>query len=140
MDNTFAPEEMLYRGVFPEKLFSNKGGGISSAAFLTRKGEGASVDRQSDREQEEAIKYAAGHLRGAIVAVSVQDVYDCGGVPLYRPTKNPYHSEIHKDLQGGGISSSLRKKLAKRAQMVKTPDENDIDSQQNNLARFSSIG
>ena len=65
MDNTFAPEEMLYRGVFPEKLFSNK---------------------------------------------------------------------------GGGISSSLRKKLAKRAQIVKPPDDNNNDTQQKNLARLPNIG
>ena len=120
MDNTFKPEEKLFRAVYPPEtaeMFWRFDGRVSSAAFADPKG--LSVDRQGNRDTDQAVSAMQKRFVGSILFVRVKNCTEIGAVVKYMPSdKNPYHSEIHGSEQVALLSKSQRRHLADKAVMV----------------------
>lgn len=124
MEIPFTDSELLYRAVLPKEAFWKMDGTLSSAVFKTRRGEdGISVDRQMGRSDDEAIAFVLEHLQGAVVAVSVSDVYDCQAEVRYNPIfkeneVNEFHSLVVKSVDSPKLTGSQSKHLATVARIV----------------------
>ena len=107
MDDSFKPEESLYRAVYPPEIISmfwRKDGTVSSAAFADPKG--LSVNRGDFRNDKTVIDAMRERFTGAIIKFYVKDCNEVNALLCYLPSKNnPYHSEIH----GSGSSLLLNK-------------------------------
>ncbi|MBR5357919.1 MAG: hypothetical protein IK128_01750 [Clostridiales bacterium] len=125
MDNVFAPEEQLYRAVYPPEqasMFWRRDGSVSSAAFADPKG--LSVERGYYRDISIVIAEMQKRFTGAIVSVSVGDCLNTDAVVRYLPSnKNPFHSEIHGSRTVPLLSKTQRFYLARRAVIRFYPNE-----------------
>ena len=124
MDNTFAPDEKLYRAVYPPEtvaMFWRKDGSLSSAAFADPKG--LSVDRGDHRTDDAVVSSMKKRFSGIIVRLFVKNCYNTGAVPRYCPSKtNPWHSEIHGSETSVLLSKSQRLYLAEKAVVIGRED------------------
>jgi hypothetical protein len=120
MDNSFKPEEKLYRAVYPPEvadMFRRKDGTISSAAFADAKG--LSVDRGDFRPDTEVIHSMQSRFTGRIISLYVKNCIDIGAVVRYLPSAgNIYHTEIHGSVSTPMLSKSQRLFLSKKAIIV----------------------
>lgn len=118
MDETFAPDEQLYRGL--HSIWLEDDNSISSAAF--KDSNGVSVDRDGGRAEHDCIDRLVDNLPqiAGVGRLSCQDVADCGALPVYLPVEgNDYHSEIHDSADQVPIKSkSKSRKLASKCQVV----------------------
>lgn len=112
MDNVFEDSEQLLRAVLPSAMFW-KDNRLSSAAF--KDANGLSVDRVYKRKLESAVKKMTQSFIGSIVSVRVSDCREVQACVKYLPTKNKYHSEIHRDERMRLLSSFQAKHLARVA-------------------------
>ena len=119
MDNTFLPDEKLYRAVYPPEMvemFWRKDGSVSSAAFADPKG--LSVDRGNYRTDETVIAELQKRFVGHVISLYVKNCSDIGAIIRYLPSKNnPYHSEIHGGETSALLSKSQRLFLARKAKV-----------------------
>lgn len=103
MDNTFLPDEKLYRRVVNQPNFWNEDGTLSTAAFKDTHG-GVSVDRANKRTTVECVNTITEKAPNrSIVSVKVSNCTECESVVKYKPITdvsdpnyNMYHSEIHR--------------------------------------------
>lgn len=119
MDDTFFPDEKLYRAVYPPEvkdMFWKGNGQVSSAAFYDP--EGCSVNRGNYRSDDEVVIDMRKHFIGRIVALTVEQCEEIGARVRYKPTKNLYHSEIHGSDTVILLDKRQRKHLARCAQIV----------------------
>lgn len=120
MDDTFLPEEALYRAVYPPEIasmFWRKDGSVSSAAFADPKG--LSVERGYFRPTAEVITSMKKHFKGNIIMLFSGDCYAANAVVRYLPSKNnTYHSEIHGSKNVILLSKPQRLYLSKKAILV----------------------
>lgn len=118
MDETFAPDERLYRGL--HSMWIEEDESISSAAF--KDSGGVSVDRDGGREERTCIDRMIGALPqlAGVGRLTCGEVEECEAIPRYLPVDgNEYHSEIHDSANQVQIKSrSKSKKLANRCQIV----------------------
>lgn len=112
MDNVFEDNEQLLRAVLPSAMFW-KDNRLSSAAFKDPKG--LSVDRVYKRKMESAVKKMTQSFIGSIISVKVSDCRDVQACVKYLPSKNKYHSEIHRDESIPLLTSFQAKHLARVA-------------------------
>lgn len=111
MNADFDDNECLFRAVLPIEVFW-KDGRPSSAAFKDKNG--LSVDRDGGRNTSEAIECVKNNLQGNIVSLLVLQCKDINAYVTYVPIKdNPFHSEIHGNIEKRKLSDSQAKKLAK---------------------------
>ena len=97
-----------------------KDGRLSSAAFKDKRG--VSVDRVGGRAESDAIEDIRKNLEGAIVAVTVEFCQNQAHACLkYKPTLNPYHSEIHGSETSVPLSPAQAHQLAQAAQIIYKP-------------------
>ena len=96
MNDSFSPEEKLYRVVRDEPSYIKEDGSLSSASF---KQKGLSVDRQDKRTDLEAVlAFQSRGFHGEIFSVFVQECTSVGAYVCYLPLpENRYHSQIYKD-------------------------------------------
>lgn len=117
MDDSFKPEELLYRAVYaPEivSMFWRKDGTVSSAAFADPKG--LSVDRGAFRKDQAVIDTMRERFTGAIIKIYVKDCNEVKALLIYLPSKNnPYHSEIHGSEKRPLLNKSQRLYLSSRS-------------------------
>ena len=119
MDDTFFPDEKLYRAVYPPEvrnMFWKENGQVSSAAFYDP--EGCSVNRGNFRSDDEVVIDMRKHFIGRIVALTVEQCEEIGARVKYKPTKNLFHSEIHGSDTVILLDKRQRKHLARCAQIV----------------------
>ncbi len=120
MNDVFAPNEKLYRAVYPPEiaeLFWKRDGSVSSAAFADPKG--LSVDRGNGRSDAEVISDMNKRFVGRIIRVYVKNCTDIGCFVRYLPSKkNPYHSEIHGSEKTVLLSKQQRHFLSAKAVIV----------------------
>ena len=118
MDEKFASNECLYRGLHP--LWIEDDNTVSSAAF--KDSGGVSVDRDGGRSEQECIDRMLKALPqiAGVCRLTCDDVEACGAITLYRPVPdNIYHSEIHDSAEQVQIKSkSKAKKLSNKSQIV----------------------
>lgn len=119
MDNTFKPDEKLYRAVLPHAMFWKNNGGVSSAAFLAKKG-GCSVDRGFYRQDSAVVlDMKQRNFKGSVATVTVQDCKDINAETVYAPSKaNAWHCEIHGSRENKKLTAGQRKHLAEVAIIV----------------------
>lgn len=86
MDETFAPEEQLYRGL--HSIWIEDDNSVSSAAF--KDSNGVSVDRDGGRPEQNCIDRLVDNLPQieGVGKLSSQDVVDSGALPVYLPEKD----------------------------------------------------
>lgn len=117
MDNTFKPEEKLFRAVYPPEivgLFWRNDGTLSSAAFADPKG--LSVDRAGDRSMDDVLASMQRRFTGSIFYLRVKNCVEIGAVVKYLPSaSNTYHSEIHGSENTALLSKSQRLHLSRKA-------------------------
>ncbi len=120
MDNTFLPNEKLYRAVYPPDLasmFWRDDGSLSSAAFADPKG--FSVDRGDFRPDSAVVSEMSKRFTGRIISLYVKNCNDVGACVRYLPSKNNlYHSEIHGSETKVLLSKSQRYQLARKARIL----------------------
>ena len=120
MDDSFKPEEPLYRAVYPPEIVSmfwRKDGTVSSAAFADPKG--LSVDRADFRNEKKVIDMMRERFTGSIIRFHAKDCNDINALLYYLPSKNnPYHSEIHGSEIRPLLSKSQRHYLSCRSVVV----------------------
>ena len=120
MDNSFLPDEKLYRAVYPPEMVSmfwRQDGSLSSAAFADPKG--LSVDRGNYRSDREGIDDMSKRFTGRMISLYVKNCLDIGALVRYRPSeKNIYYSEIHGNAEKPLLSKSQRYQLARKARIV----------------------
>lgn len=118
MDETFASDEKLYRGL--PSFWIKEDDSVSSAAF--KDSFGVSVDRDGGREEQKCINTMVGTLPQivGIGRLTCGDVNDCNAYTKYLPVEgNEYHSEIHDSAERVQIkSSSKSRKLASKCRIV----------------------
>lgn len=118
MEDTFAPEEKLYRGL--HNIWLEDGNSVSSAAF--KDSGGNSVDRDGGREEQACIDRLIGTLPQitAVGKITCEEVEECGAIIKYCPIEgNEYHSEIRDSENQVQIKSkSKSRKLANKCQVV----------------------
>ena len=118
MDENFAPDERLYRGL--PSMWIGDDNRVSSAAFKDSRG--VSVDRDGGREDKDCIERMVGALPqiAGVGRITCGEVEECGAIPKYLPVKgNEYHSEIHDSAEQVQIKSkSKSRKLANKCQLV----------------------
>lgn len=118
MDSIFYNNEKLYRAILPIEPFKKSDGSISSAAFKDKNG--LSVDKQMHRPNSEAVKFIKSNRRGDIYSVTTNNCHEkcieCKYLPI---SENKYHSELHKDSETKGLTSSQAKHLAKNCKEEK---------------------
>lgn len=118
MDDNFAQDERLYRGLY--KMWIEDDNSVSSAAF--KDSGGNSVDRDGGRDESECIdrmRVALPQME-AIGKITNGEVEECGAVTKYCPVEdNEYHSEIRDSEEQVQIKSkSKSRKLARKCQIV----------------------
>lgn len=120
MDNTFLPNEKLYRAVYPPELasmFWRDDDTLSSAAFADPKG--LSVDRGNFRPDSVVVSEMSKRFTGRIISLYVKNCNDVGAYVRYLPSKsNLYHSEIHGSETKVLLSKSQRYQLARKARIM----------------------
>ena len=120
MNEYFAPEESLYRAVYPPEIasmFWRKDGTISSAAFADANG--LSVERGYFRDTHMVVASMQKRFSGIIIALQVSDCVFIHAIVRYLPSKNnPYHSEVHGSNSEPLLSKSQRLQLSRRAKIV----------------------
>lgn len=118
MDDSFAPEEKLYRGL--HDIWLEDDNSVSSAAF--KDSGGNSVDRDGGREEQMCIDRMIGALPQitAVGRITCGEVEECGAIPKYCPVEgNEYHSEIRDSEEQVQIKSrSKSRKLANKCRIV----------------------
>lgn len=118
MDDRFAPNEYLYRGLHP--MWVEADNTVSSAAFKDKNG--ISVDRGGDRKEQECVDRLFGTLPKikGVCKLTCGDVEDCDAITKYLPlSDNEFHSEIHDSEDQVQIrSKSKSRKLARKSQIV----------------------
>ena len=123
MDETFASDEKLYRGL--HAIWIEEDDSVSSAAF--KDSGGVSVDRDGGREEQNCIDRMVGALPNiiGIGRLTCGEVEDCGASPKYLPVEgNEFHSEIHDSAEQVQIKSrSKSRKLASKCQIVYNKNE-----------------
>ena len=116
MDDSFIPEERLYRGIHAMWLDGNR---ITSAAF--KDSGGVSVDRDGGRNEGECIERIISALPqiSGVGRLTSADVESCGAVTIYCPTQdNVYHSQIQDSKEQVKMPQSKARKLANRCLLV----------------------
>lgn len=118
MDDNFAPDERLYRGL--HSMWIKDDDSISSAAF--KDSCGVSVDRDGGREEKDCIErmvVALPQIAG-VGRITCGEVEECGAIPKYLPVEgNEYHSEIRDSAEQVQIKSQPKsRKLANKCQLV----------------------
>ena len=120
MDDVFAPEESLYRAVYPPEraaMFWRRDGSVSSAAFADARG--LSVERGYQRDSDTVVSSMLTRFSGIIITITAKDCFDTDAVVRYLPSSNNrYHSEIHGSMTVPLLSKSQRLFLARRAKIV----------------------
>lgn len=118
MDDNFASDECLYRGLHP--IWIEDDNSVSSAAF--KDSGGISVDRDGGRDEQDCIKRLTEALPQMVGVgkLTCGEVEECGATTIYCPVEgNEYHSEIHDSSEQVQIKSkSKSRKLAKKCQIV----------------------
>ena len=118
MDESFAPDEQLYRGL--HSIWLEDDNSVSSAAF--KDSNGISVDRDGGRAGRDCIDKLVDNLPQieGVCRLSCEDVEDCGALPVYLPVEeNEYHCEIHDSVDQVQIKSkSKSRKLASKCHVV----------------------
>jgi hypothetical protein len=116
MDDSFRPEERLYRGIHAMFLDGDR---ITSAAF--KDSGGVSVDRDGGRNEDDCIERLITALPqiSGVGRLTYADVESCGAVTIYCPTtENVYHSQIQDSKEQVKIPNSKAKKLASCCYLV----------------------
>lgn len=119
MNDTFEVDEKLYRAIYPPEIrsmFWKDNGTVSSAAFYDAKG--CSVDRGDFREDYEVVLDMKSRFKGRIVSVTVGECEAVKAKVIYKPSKNPFHSEIHGSDSDIVLSRSQRRHIACKAKIV----------------------
>ncbi len=120
MDDTFLPDEKLYRAVYPPEMVSmfwREDGTLSSAAFADPKG--LSVDRGDYRSDSAVITDMSRRFTGRIISLYVKNCMDVGVLVCYLPSaQNAYHSEIHGSAEKTLLSKSQRYQLSRKARVI----------------------
>lgn len=118
MDETFASDELLYRGL--PLIWLEDDDSVSSAAF--KDSNGISVDRDGGRIEQECVKRMVDNLPkiAGVGKLACEEVEECGAFPVYLPERNNvYHSEIHDSAEQVRIkSNSKARKLARKCQVI----------------------
>lgn len=118
MDDIFASNESLYRGLHP--MWIEDDNTVSSAAF--KDSNGISVDREGERNEQECIDRLCETLPNivGVCKLTCGDVADCDAIPKYLPLPdNEFHSEIHDSADQVQIKSkSKSRKLAGKSLIV----------------------
>ena len=88
--------EMLYRAVRKSYPDGFKNGKATPALFLDP--DGASVDRDGERDESVIIDILKNRFKNYNTAVKIQagTCREIGTYPIPKPTKNKYHAEIHE--------------------------------------------
>ncbi len=123
MDDSFAQDERLYRGL--HQIWIEDDNSVSSAAF--KDSGGNSVDRDGGREEQACIDRLMGALPqiAAVGRITYEEVEECGAITKYCPVEgNEFHSEIRdSDVQVQIKSKSKSRKLANKCQVVFKKEE-----------------
>lgn len=118
MDDNFASNECLYRGLHP--MWIEDDNSVSSAAF--KDSCGISVDRDGGRSEQECVERITEALPqiAGVGKLTCGDVEECEAKTVYLPFEgNEYHSEIHDSSEQVQIKSkSKSRKLAKKCHVV----------------------
>ena len=97
MNDTFLPEEKLYRAIYPPEvaaMYWKRDGSLSHVAFADPRG--LSVDRGDYRNDITVKNEMEIRLTGIIVKFYVRSCNEIGAYLRYLPSKNNrYHSEVH---------------------------------------------
>lgn len=118
MDEKFASNEFLYRGLHP--MWIEDDNTVSSAAF--KDSAGVSVDRDGGRREQECIDKMMKTLPQivGVCKLTYSDVEACDAIAVYCPEEgNEYHCEIHDSEEQVQIKSKAKsRKLARKSRIV----------------------
>ena len=97
MNDTFLPDEKLYRAIYPPEvaaMYWKRDGSLSHVAFADSRG--LSVDRGDYRDDITVKNDMGKRLTGVIVKFYVRSCNEIGACLRYLPSKNNrYHCEVH---------------------------------------------
>ena len=127
MHEKFQPDERLYRKIRPlEQFWDSESQRPTSGAFKDRNG--LSVDRQGQRQNNDAISQLNSRLPGigAIVSVEYQQCTEIPVLVVYKPLpENEFHSEIHDSKDRIALASSKARKLSQLVRIDQFPIQDE---------------
>ena len=118
MNETFRPDELIFRAVRPAEMYW-KNGRPTSAAFKTSEPDGLSTDRDGDRPLQECLDDIHSRLVGRVISVMYSQCQEESVVVLHDPINDPdnvnaYHTLL-RDQDKVQIASGKAKRLASKA-------------------------
>ena len=127
MHEKFQPDERLYRKIWPlEQFWDSESQRPTSGAFKDQNG--LSVDRQGQRQNNDAINQLNSRLPGigAIVSVEYQQCTEIPVLVVYKPLpENEFHSQVHDSEDRIALSSSKARKLSQLVRIDQFPIQDE---------------
>ena len=127
MHEEFQPDERLYRKIRPlEQFWDSESQRPTSGAFKDQNG--LSVDRQGQRQNNDAIDQLNSRLpgSGAIVSAEYQQCMEIPVLVAYKPLpENEFHSEIHDPKDRIALASSKARKLSQLVRIDQFPIQDE---------------